>query len=145
MMNKKTFFWNLGMMIFVIMGIFLFACGAWAEISVSISTGNSIFDDAYQKLYTTFTQARVVVYILSGFGLIGFSIGAIFGKISFRWLAMIAIALFMLAAADKIINYIVAAGSNTGGILSDPHYAGDSDFNLNGVDNSFDLRFEDLL
>lgn len=145
MMNKKTFFLQFGMMILGIMGIFLYAGSAPAEISINISTGNSIFDAAYNQLYTTFKEARVVVYILSGFGLIGFAVAAIFNKISFTWLTMIVVALFTLAAADKIVSYIVTAGSNTFIMNDNPHYEGDSEFNLDGVDNNFNLNFNSLL
>lgn len=127
------------------MGIFLCAWSAFAEITVNISGTNSVFQSAYNQLHSTFLYARVVVYILSGFGLIGFSIAAIFGKINFGWLAMIAVALFMLAAADKIIDYIVSAGSSTTVTAVTPNYGGDSEFNLKGVDNSFNLQFESLL
>ena len=146
MVNKKVFFWIFGIMIFTIMGIFL--CPevlAATTTTSSSSSGSSIFSNAYNQLYTTFKEARVVVYILSGFGLIGFAVAAIFNKISFTWLTMIVVALFTLAAADKIVSYVVTAGSSTTTTNDDPKYEGDSEFNLDGVDNSFDLKFNELL
>ena len=145
-MTNKTFFLSFGIMILGIMGIFLFSSDALAQLpQLTFSTGNSVFNAAYNQLYTTFRQARVVVYILSGFGLIGFAVAAVFNKISFTWLTSIAVALFVLAAADKIVEYIVTAGSDTFIMNENPHYEGDKDFNLKDVDNSFDLRFNDLL
>ena len=150
MMNKKTFFWIFGIVIFGIMGIFLcpevLADSTTTSTSTSSSSvGNSIFSNAYDQLYTTFKQARVIVYLLSGFGLIGFAVAAIFNKISFTWLTMIGVALFTLAAADKIVNYVVTAGSSTTITNENPKYEGDSEFNLDGVDNSFNLEFNNLL
>ena len=91
-----------------IMGIFLYAGSVWAATGSS-----SLFENAYNTLYTTFTQARAVVYITAGFGLVGMAVAFIFGKMPFQWLAMITIALFILAMAEKIVGYTVGAGEKT--------------------------------
>ena len=86
---------------------------------------NSAFQKAYDQLFLTFTNARVVVYMLSGFGLIGFALAAIFGKLSLRWLAMIAISLFILAMTESIISYIMETGSGkvkTNITFTDPEF-----------------------
>jgi len=101
MMNKKVFSWQ---MIFLgIMGIFIYTLPVQA----------SVFEKAYEALYGTFVEARTVVYVMGGFGLIGFATAAIFGKLSWRWLAMIATALFTLAMAEKIVLYAVGADTST--------------------------------
>ena len=128
MMNKIVFF---RILLLGFMGIFLNAVGAAA----AVRSGNSAFDTAYEALYVTFLNARQLVYIASGFGLIGVAIGGIFGKISFKWLAMICIALAILAGADKIIDYSVSNGVN---IDKDYRGIGYDDF---GLEN--DLQFED--
>lgn len=127
MMNKTVF---LKRMLFLgFMGISLYAAGAAA----AVKTGNGAFDTAYEALYVTFLNARQLVYIASGFGLIGVAVGGIFGKVSFKWLAMICIALAILAGADKIIDYSISNGVD---IDKDYRGIGDDDLDL-------DLQFKD--
>ena len=106
MTNKKVFFQKYAKWVLLMGGMGVFFMVGEAEAA-------TIFTNAIDTLYTTFLKARTVVYILSGFGLCGFATAAIFGKLSFRWLASIAIALFTLAAAEKIVLYITDAGSST--------------------------------
>ena len=113
MINKEVFWKRLYGL--VIVGIFLCINGVQAD-----SASNSAFNNAYNILYSTFLRARNLVYILSGFGLIGIAVGAIFGKINFRWLAMICIGLAVLAGADRIINYSTSADLQ----ISDSEYMG---------------------
>lgn len=65
-----------------------------------------LFQEAYETLYHTFTQVRTIVYVTAGFGLIGVAVAAISGKLPWRWLAMISVALFTLAVAEKIVLYV---------------------------------------
>ena len=100
-MNKKVFFKPIQVMLFWgIVGFLCYTKTGWTAT-------NAIFTEAYNKLYETFNNARVVVYILSGFGLVGLATAAIFGKLSFRWLATIAIALFVLASAEQLVKTVV--------------------------------------
>ncbi|MGN0919233.1 MAG: TrbC/VirB2 family protein [Alphaproteobacteria bacterium] len=121
MMNKNVFLKTI-YCLFVI-GIFL------CPLIVMAQTGNSgaVFTSAYQKIQTTFHNARNVVYVLSGFGLVGVAAAAIFGKMNFTWLAMICIALATLAAADKIVAYSI-----NNGVSIDEAYRGigEDDFDL---------------
>ena len=98
MVHRKVFVSELlrGMLFLGIVGFFFQTMPVWAE--------DDLFTSAYNTLLETFRETRRVVYVLSGFGLVGFSCAAIFGKISFKWLAMIAVALFTLAMAEKIIE-----------------------------------------
>lgn len=133
-MNKKVFLKTIYWM--GIVGIFLWADGALAAKGLSSLLGietNSAFRNAYDSLYTTFRYARNIVYILSGFGLIGFAVAAIFGKLNFKWLAMICIGLAVLAGADSIIGY-----STSSHVQLDASYRGigDEDFDL-------DLQWQD--
>ena len=87
-----------------IMGIAFICSPAWAQ---------SAFQSAYKALYETFTQVRVIVYVLSAFGLIGFAVAAIMGKFDFVWLSMIAVALFFLSAAELVVKTAVEYGGGT--------------------------------
>ena len=117
-MNKKVFLktiYNL----FVI-GIFLYPL-------MGEAASGGVFNKAYETIRVTFQNARNVVYIVSGFGLVGVAAAAIFGKLSFRWLAMICIALATLAAADKIVDYSIQNGVR---IDEDYRGIGEDDFKL---------------
>lgn len=131
MTNKKVFF---KLMLFLgVMGILIFS-----EEVLAATSSSTIFERAYYQLYETFAKARVVVYITAGFGLVGFATAAIFGKLSIRWLAMIAIALFTLAAAEKVVKYAVDSGSNslTSTFVSEVN---DADFRLDVGGSSTDF------
>ena len=92
---KKMAFWG-------IVGFLLFI----SPVVFAQTSGENIFGEALTTLYNTFTQVRQVVYVTAGFGLIGVAVAAISGKLPWRWLAMISVALFTLAIAEKIIIWI---------------------------------------
>ena len=96
MMNKKIFqqalFWG------IIGGIlYLFPADTYAA--------GDIFNEAYKKLWDTFKGVRGVIYVLSGFGLIGIAVGAIMGQINWKWLGSLGLALLALGLADQYIDY----------------------------------------
>ena len=66
-----------------------------------------------KKLSDTFAKARVVVYMLGAFSLIGFATAAIFGKLSWVWLVMIAVSLFILASTEAIVAYTVSGSTSS--------------------------------
>ena len=63
------------------------------------------FKTAANIMGTTFKNVRMIVYILGAFGLIGIAVGGIMGKINFKWLAVLAIGLAIVAGADAIVKY----------------------------------------
>ena len=115
---QKTAFWG-------IMGLLLLV-----SPDAFATSGNTIFTNALNTLYSTFTNVRTIVYVVAGFGLIGVSVAAIAGKFPWQWLAMISVALFTLAMAEKIILYFT--NPNLG---STPH----SDFTSSLGDDEFKL------
>ena len=84
----------------MVAGVLLFGFDA-------LAASNGIFNHASNLLGTTFRNVRMVVYVLGAFGLIGIAVGGILGKISFKWLAMLAIGLAIVAAADGIVRYAI--------------------------------------
>ena len=135
-MHKKVFFPQLlkGMLFWSIVGVLFSGSQAWAD--------DDLFKSAFDTLYTTFTEARKVVYVTAGFGLIGFATAAIFGKISFRWLATIASALFILAIAEKIIMY--ATNTDTTSQMTSSFSADAGDFRLNFGNDRMDNLIDSL-
>ena len=70
----------------------------------------SVFDDAKGKLVNLFTNAKMIIFIIGGFGLICLAFQAIFGKVKWAWFAALAFGLAVVAAAGAVINY--AANTN---------------------------------
>ena len=68
-------------------------------------SASTVFEKVRQKAASSLKDVKLVVYILGGFGLIGFSFMAIFNKISWKWFANIAIGLFLVAVMGMIISY----------------------------------------
>lgn len=66
---------------------------------------DNIFKYIACKAMTTLADVRVIVYTLAGFGLIAFAFAAIFNKISWKHLANLCIALFILSMMTPFISY----------------------------------------
>ena len=75
----------------------------------------SVFDDAKNKLVGLFTNAKMVLFIIGGFGLICLAFQAIFGKVKWAWFAALAFGLAVVAAAGAVINYAANTNAAVGG------------------------------
>ena len=75
----------------------------------------TVFDDAKNKLINLFTNAKMVIFIIGGFGLICLAFQAIFGKVKWPWFAALAFGLAVVAAAGAIINYAANTETAVGG------------------------------
>lgn len=87
----------------VLMLILCFPADSWAA-------GN-IFSQVRDKAVRFLVDSRGVVYLLGGFGLIGFAFMAIFNKISWKWFANISIGLFLVAVMGMFISYFTGDDS----------------------------------
>ncbi len=58
-----------------------------------------------KKLVDAFMNTRTVIFVVGGFGLVGLAVGAIFGKVNWKWFASLAIGLVIVAVAGAIITY----------------------------------------
>ena len=76
----------------------------------AFAASNNIFDVIQAKMLSTAKDIRRIVYVIAGFGLIMFSVLAIFNKISFKHLSYIMISLSLLAMMTPFINYFSGAG-----------------------------------
>lgn len=68
------------------------------------------FETIACKAMKTLTDLKVLIYILSGFGLIVFTWGAIFGKINWNHLASLGIGLFLVTMTVPFIAMFVSDG-----------------------------------
>ena len=86
-----------------------------------------IWTNAFNTMVRVFKNVRTIVYVIGAFGLIGIAVGAIMGKLQFKWLAYLAAGLAIVAVADLIIRFATQAGTST---TTSP----DADIKIDGVD-----------
>ncbi len=83
-----------------------------------LTTGDVLADDVLQAVRAqaikVLSGLRPVIFILAGFGLIGFAWMAIFNKISWKWFANIAMGLFLVANMGLFIDYFATKSGQKG-------------------------------
>ena len=79
----------------------------------------SVFGTARDKLIELFKNAKMIVFVIGGFGLIALAFQAIFGKVKWPWFAALAFGLAVVAAAGAIVNYAANNDNATGNKFSD--------------------------
>ncbi len=83
-----------------------------------LTTGEAYADDVLQAVRAQAVKVlsglRPVIFILAGFGLIGFAWMAIFNKISWKWFANIAMGLFLVANMGLFIDYFATKSGEKG-------------------------------
>ncbi len=93
------------------MKIILFCCvGLLLSATEAYAAGvqSDVLDLVRDKAADFIRNLRPLIFILAGFGLIGFAFGAIFGKISWKWFANIAIGLFLVANVGLFVDYFAS-------------------------------------
>ena len=93
----------------------------------------SVFSAAGGKLVNLFVNAKMIIFIIGGFGLIALAFQAIFGKVKWAWFAALAFGLAVVAAASSIITY--AANNDNVFQRSDNNNLGDTLGTGTGMDN----------
>ena len=93
----------------------------------------SVFSAAGGKLVNLFVNAKMIIFIIGGFGLIALAFQAIFGKVKWAWFAALAFGLAVVAAASSIITY--AANNDSVFQRSDNNNLGDTLGTGTGMDN----------
>lgn len=82
-----------------------FAADAGTTSTGSSGTG-TLFGDLTQKGIQIFTGMRDIIYVVSGFGIIGVAIGGFFGNINWKWLGAIVIGLMVIGLTGEILIYV---------------------------------------
>ena len=72
-----------------------------------------IFQTASTKMGDLFVNVRMIVFIMGGFALVGFAIAAIFGKLEWKKVAVLAVGLALLAVAGQVVSYAVDSNADT--------------------------------
>lgn len=87
------------------------------DVALAQTNGNGgIFQTLSTKGTSTFSNLRVIMFIIAGFGIIGMAAMAFFGKFDWRWTFSMGGGLIILAAAGGIIYY--ATHPEEGGAIS---------------------------
>lgn len=101
-------------------GLVFAAPDVLAAQSDQLSTAGNPFDTTLKVLVDTFKNIRAVVYVAGGFALVGMAVASMLGKLAWKWLAAVAIALAIVAMAGAIVDYATgnyssrSAGSTPG-------------------------------
>lgn len=74
--------------------------------SGAMANNANVFQTVLSRMMTTFQNARSVIFIVGGFGLIGLGFAAIFGKVNWKWLAALACGLAIVAVAGQVVDYV---------------------------------------
>jgi len=90
----------------IMMHVVLFAA-LFAACAAFAAEGGNFFDTAITKLAELFKNVRQVVFVLGAFALVGFAIAAIFGKLQWTKVAILAVGLAILAIASQVLQYAV--------------------------------------
>lgn len=88
------------------------------------AAAETVFQSAGRKLINLFTNAKSIIFVIGGFGLIALAFQAIFGKIKWAWFAALAFGLAVVAAASSIITY--AANERSASIYTKAGGAGNA-------------------
>lgn len=87
------------------------------------AAAGTVFGTAAGKLVDLFKNAKMIIFVIGGFGLVALAFQAIFGKVKWAWFAALAFGLAVVAAAGAIVNYAAnttsAAGHKFGDSLGD--------------------------
>ena len=88
---------------------FIFSLAMFGDAMAAVDVATT----AKTKLLNVFKAVKTIIFILGGFGLVGLAVVMVFGKANWKWFALLATGLAILAAAGAIIDY--ATGDNTSG------------------------------
>ena len=77
------------------------------------------FKDVIEKGIEVFQNVRRIVFVLGGFGLMAASLGAIFGRINWKWYGGLLMGLMILAVAGAIIDYTTTTDGSSNSYWQD--------------------------
>ena len=91
----------------------------FAMVMMGDAAAETVFGTAAGKLVDLFKNAKMVVFVIGGFGLVALAFQAIFGKIKWAWFAALAFGLAVVAAAGAIVNYAANTNNAAGSKFKD--------------------------
>ena len=85
----------------------------FSVVMLGDACAETVFSTAARKLVELFRNAKMVIFVIGGFGLIALAFQAIFGKVKWPWFAALAFGLAVVAAAGAIVNYAANTSTRT--------------------------------
>ncbi len=85
--------------------------------SDSVSQADGIFGIVRERTVIVFRNVRSIVFILGGFALVALAVMAIFGKPNWKWFAMLAVGIFVVAIAGAIVEYLAGQETDLGNTI----------------------------
>lgn len=70
-----------------------------------IAFADGLMTAAATKTVMTFNSVKGILFVVGGFGLVGITFAAIFGKLRWKWIAALGFGLAIVAAAAAIVSY----------------------------------------
>ena len=104
----------------------------FAMVMMGDAAAETVFGTAAGKLVDLFKNAKMVVFVIGGFGLVALAFQAIFGKIKWAWFAALAFGLAVVAAAGAIVNYAANTNNSAGSIFKDTLGSGNQTLGYDG-------------
>ena len=104
----------------------------FAMVMMGDAAAETVFGTAAGKLVDLFKNAKMVVFVIGGFGLVALAFQAIFGKIKWAWFAALAFGLAVVAAAGAIVNYAANTTTAAGTNFKDTLGSGDQTLKYDG-------------
>ena len=86
----------------------------WAVEALAQGGGTTVVNSATTRLGEVFNAVRKIVFVLGAFTLVGFAVAAIFGKLEWKKVAILAAGLAILGIATMIIGAVIGS-KNMGG------------------------------
>lgn len=112
---------------FLIMAVVMFVVSSVLFATDSFAAEDKgLFSDLIAKGGSIFSGMREIIYAVAGFGVAAVAIGGFFGNLNWKWLAAIAIGLFVIATTGAIINYMVGDRTITDSMITDTLISADS-------------------
>ncbi len=107
-MNKKVIFCIVVLFTFIVLMPDAFARTDNVFPELDSNKANEVI---YGKLLELLYNVIGVVMILGGFGLVGLAVGAVFGRVNWKWAAYLAFGLFLCAICFSVLHYFTGDAS----------------------------------
>lgn len=94
-----------------IFSLVLFATPAFASATAAAKE-TGLFTELISKGAEIFNGVRDIVFVVSGFGIIGVAVGGFFGNMNWKWLSAIIIGLIVIGLTGSIIQFVAGDTAN---------------------------------
>jgi type IV secretory pathway VirB2 component (pilin) len=90
------------------------AAATFLGTDLALAQSSDVFGTLQNKGTDVFNNARLIMFIVAGLGIVGMAAMAFFGRFDWRWTFSMGGGLVILAAAGGLIYYATHATNNSG-------------------------------